>query len=178
MALKHAAAGAGIGGALVALAMQFTTPLLDKTEGVRHVPYRDIVGVLTVCVGHTGPDVTVGKVYTDQECDKLTEQDASKAAAGVLKVNPQLEYHPMVLASAISFSYNIGVAAYQKSSVAADFNAGNFQAGCSAMLKYTYAGGKYSQGLANRRTLEYKLCTSTLTPKGLPNVGIPADTGG
>lgn len=167
MAAKHIAAGAGVGATLMALTMQTVTPLLDKLEGVKHVPYRDIVNVLTVCVGHTGPDVIVNKVYSAGECDALTEKDAEKAASGVLKTSPQLIYHPMVLAATISLSYNIGVEGYAKSSVAADFNRGDFQAGCSAFMKYTYAGGKFSQGLANRRKQEYDLCVSTLTPKGV-----------
>lgn len=177
MAVKHAAAGAGAGAALMALTMQTVTPLLEKFEGVKHVPYHDIVNVLTVCAGHTGPDVIVNKVYSEGECNALTEKDAQKAAAGVLKYSPQMIYHPMQLAAAISLSYNIGVEGYGKSSVAANFNAGDFQAGCSAILKYTYAGGKFSQGLANRRQQEYNLCVSTLTPKGLANAGISTSDG-
>lgn len=172
MAARHAVIGAGAGAALMALVTQTVIPMLDRSEGVRHVSYRDIVGVLTVCVGHTGPDVVVHKVYTQTECDKLTEQDATKAANGVLKYSPHLIYHPMQLASAISFSYNIGVEGYGKSVVAADFNRGDFQAGCSALFKYEYAGGKYSEGLANRRAQEYTVCVSTLTPKGLNNVAV------
>lgn len=172
MSIKHATLGAGAGASLMAIVMHLTTPNLEALEGTRLQAYRDIGGVLTVCTGHTGPDVVVGKVYTQEQCDNLTQQDAEKAASGILKTSPQLLYHPMQLASAVSFSYNIGVGAYDKSSVASNFNAGNFQAGCSAMLKYTYVNGKFSQGVANRRQREYNLCVSTLTPKGLDNVGV------
>lgn len=169
MAVKHAAAGAGAGAVLTALLMNTVTPLLNRVEGVRHVPYYDVVHVLTVCVGHTGPDVRVKHVYSQPECDALTEKDTEKAAAGVLKVSPQLEYHPMQLAAAISFSYNVGIGGYAHSSVARNFNAGNYKAGCKALFKYEYAKGRYIQGLANRRQQEYKVCMSSMTPKGMPD---------
>lgn len=163
----------GVGGAagagLLALTLATTTPLLQREEGTKYVAYRDQVKVLTVCTGHTGPDVVVGKVYTPKECATLTTKDAEKAASGVLKVSPQLVYHPIVLASAVSFSYNVGVGTYAQSSVARDFNAGNLVQGCNDMLKYTYAGGVVNRGLINRRNQEHALCVSTLTPQGLSN---------
>lgn len=161
----------------MAIVLTTTTPVVEKFEGTRNVPYHDIVGVLTVCTGHTGSDVVVNKVYTGPECAALTEKDEVKAASGVLKVSPHLIYHPMQLAAAISFSYNVGIGGYDKSPVAADFNKGEFNQGCSALMKYTYAGGKFSQGLYNRRQQEYLICTSTLTPKGMNNVGTASNTG-
>jgi lysozyme len=156
----------------MAIVMTAVVPEIQQFEGYRSVPYHDIHGVLTVCNGHTGPDVVVKKVYSQSECADLTAKDASKAADGILKVSPHLKYHPMQLAAAISFGYNVGVGNYAKSSVASNFNTGNFQAGCSALLKYTYSGGVYSKGLDARRHYEYDICTSTLTPKGLVNVGV------
>lgn len=163
----------GAGASLIAVAVAAILPNVQQLEGTKNIPYRDIANVLTVCTGHTGLDVVPNKYYTDASCAKLTTQDLDKAAAGVLKVSPQLKYHPMQLAAAISFSYNVGVGNYGKSSVARDFNAGDLKAGCTDLMKYTYADGKYSQGLYNRRTQEYKICMSTLTPGGLAYV---ADT--
>lgn len=170
MATAHIAVGAGAGASLMAIVMTTIVPQIQSLEGTKSQAYRDIGGVLTVCSGHTGPDVVVGKVYQPSECASLTSQDAQKAASGVLKVSPQLIYHPLVLASAVSFSYNVGVGDYTRSSVATNFNNGNFLAGCSALLKYTYVDGKFNQGLANRRQQEYAICVSSLTPKGLNNV--------
>lgn len=171
MATKHIAIGAGAGASLMAIVMQTAVPAIQGFEGTKSQAYKDIGGILTVCTGHTGPDVVVGKVYDPATCAKLTQQDAQKAASGVLKFSPQLIYHPLVLAAAISFSYNVGVGTYDKSSVASNFNTGNFVAGCNALLKYSYAGGNYSSGLYNRRVQEQAICLSTLTPKGVLNVG-------
>src|SRR5450830_1198405 len=43
-------------------------------EGRRLTPYRDPVGILTVCEGITGKDVVPGKTYTPAECDALREE--------------------------------------------------------------------------------------------------------
>lgn len=169
--MRNVAIGAGAGASLMAIVMGTVVPQIQGFEGTKYTAYHDVGNVLTVCTGHTGPDVVVGKVYTPSQCANLTQADAQKAATGVLKVSPQLLYHPMQLAAAISFSYNVGVGTYAKSSVAANFNAGNFVAACNALLKYDYADGKQSVGLHNRRVAEQTICLSTLTPKGTQNVG-------
>jgi lysozyme len=163
---------AGAGATLTALALTVVTPQIEQFEGTKYKAYYDLGKVLTVCSGHTGPDVVVGKVYSPKECTALTEKDAAKAAAGVLKVSPHLLYHPMQLAAAISFSYNVGTGTYANSSVASNFNAGNFQAGCKALLLYTKVKGVDAKGLVTRRNVEYNICVSTLTVEGLKYVGV------
>jgi lysozyme len=148
--------------AAVLLAVTTATPYIEKFEGERHVPYRDITGVLTVCDGHTGHDVVVNRVYDNKQCFALTEADATKAAQGVLSKSPGLAEHPMQLAAAISFTYNVGLGVYNKSSIATDFNAGRLKQGCTDLLKYVYAGGQYSQGIYNRRKQEYAICMKGL----------------
>lgn len=168
--MRTALMGGAAGAALMATTITAVTPTIEGFEGTRNRAYRDIVGVLTVCSGHTGPDIIIGKEYTAEECRKMTFKDVHKAAQGVLAVSPHLVYHPMILASMISFTYNVGAATYAKSSVARNINAGDFSAGCAALLKYTYAGGKYVDGLRIRREKEYTLCVSSLTVNGLKNV--------
>lgn len=60
---KIVAAITGAGGAIA-----IATAMLgghDGLEGRRYVAYRDVVGVLTVCDGHTGADIILGKRYSD-----------------------------------------------------------------------------------------------------------------
>ena len=160
----------GAGAGLVAIALGVATPEIKEFEGRRKVPYYDVVKVLTVCDGHTGPEVIKGRVYSDAECDALTTKTAQKFAEGVLKVSPHLAYHPMQLAAAISFSYNVGTGTYAKSSVAKLFNQGKFIEACNFLPKYKYAGGKVYTGLVRRRAREQEICLSTLTPGGMTNV--------
>jgi lysozyme len=154
-------------GGIVTLALSIAIPQIQKFEGLRHTTYPDIGGVLSICNGHTGPDVRVNTYYTTDQCYQITERDAQKAASAIVKITPGLVDRPYTLASAISFSYNVGVGTYEHSSVAREFNAGNFTQGCQDLLKYTYVKGKYSQGLANRRDAEYKIC---MTNRGPANV--------
>lgn len=142
----------------IAAAIALAVPFIAQWEGHSNHPYRDVAGVLTVCTGHTGPDIVVKHVYTDSECKTLLAADVQSTVDGVLKVSPQLRYKPYVLAATISFSYNVGVGTYSHSSVARDFNTANYSAGCRDMLKYVYAGGKYVAGLARRRASEYAVC--------------------
>ena len=155
---------------MIAVALGVATPQIKEFEGRRNIPYYDIVKVLTVCDGHTGPDIKIGKQYSDAECDELTTAEVTKFASGVLKVSPQLAWHPMQLAAAISFSYNVGTGTYAKSSVARLFNEGKFIEACNFLPKYVYAGGKVVNGLAIRRGKEQTICLSTLTVGGMKNV--------
>ena len=169
MAKKAILAGSASAGLLV-LALNVATPEITALEGQQNVAYRDVANVLTVCNGHTGPDIVVGKVYSDQECHTMTVADAKKAADGVLAVSPQLLWHPMQLAAAISFSYNVGTGTYRSSTVAKLFNKGDFLGACNFLPHYKYANGRVVQGLVNRRAREQFICLSTLTADGMNNV--------
>lgn len=141
----------------IAAAVALILPSIQRDEGYVPHPYRDVVGVLTVCYGHTGPDIQI-RTYTNKECKVLLYDDVVKFATGVVKITPSIENRVYTLAATISFAYNIGLTKYADSSIAKEFNAGHYKQGCTNMLKYTYAKGKYIQGLANRRQGEYALC--------------------
>lgn len=161
--------GATAGAGLMAIALEIATPQITTFEGMRTRAYKDVVGVLTVCAGHTGKDIVANKTYTLEECNAMTEKDAKIHADGVLAVSPHLIYHPMQLAAATSFTYNVGVGAYAKSTVAKRFNAGDFQGACNYMLNYKYAGGRVWRGLEIRREQERKICLTSLTKEGYAN---------
>lgn len=148
------------GGAFVALALSLATPLVERWEGTRTDPYRDIVGVLTVCTGETR--VTMRR-YTRAECKAMLDETlAVDWAPAVLKAVPALKNRPHQLAAAISLTYNIGEAAFAQSSVARRFNAGDWRGGCDAFLMWNRAGGKVVKGLDNRRRDERRLCLTGL----------------
>ena len=63
--LRKAVAAAIGGGAIAIASVLITGPSgNDGLEGVSYIPYKDIVGVWTVCHGHTGKDIMLGKTYT------------------------------------------------------------------------------------------------------------------
>lgn len=131
-------------------------------EGTRYTPYEDIVGVLTVCQGYTGKDIVRGRHYTPSECKQLLSKELEVHSRGVYNcVNVPLNQHQFD--AFVLFTYNVGVNAFCTSnSVLRPLNQGDYKAACDGLLKWVYAGGKYSQGLYNRRVYERKMCLGEL----------------
>lgn len=156
MAVKKSAVATGG----VAAALILAIPFVGKWEGKSNDPYKDIVGVQTVCYGETRIPM---KRYTDEECASMLrfaiENDFMQP---VLKSTPTLSNRPHELAAATSLSYNIGLANYNKSTARRKFLENKFIEGCLAFRpwdKVTRLGKKIvSRGLANRRKDEIKLC--------------------
>ncbi|RJK63735.1 lysozyme [Serratia marcescens] len=150
--LKKRLLGAATGGAIAIAAV-----LIPSLEGVEYKPYRDVVGVLTVCYGHTGPDIIPDKTYTEAECKAMLDKDLQPFARSVersVKV-PASEYQKAAL---ISFSYNFGVKAFESSTLLKKLNAGDSRGACDEMRRWNKAGGKVWKGLINRREVEREIC--------------------
>jgi len=150
-----------IGGIVLASAGLIAS--VASLEGTETVPYKDIVGVQTVCSGHTGPDIKPGKIYTAQECNRLLVQDLSKHGQGVLQCTKvplnQNQYDAFV-----SFAYNVGVSAYCQSTLVKKLNNGDYTAACNELTRWVYAGGKRVKGLVLRREKEKALCLKPVSP--------------
>ena len=73
---------AAVGGGAIAIASALITGPTgnDGLEGVRYDPYQDVVGVWTVCYGHTGKDIMLSKRYTEAECRALLSKDLNTVA--------------------------------------------------------------------------------------------------
>ncbi|MDZ8739087.1 lysozyme [Escherichia coli] len=131
--------------------------LLVLVEGTAYEPYYDTGGVLTVCNGITGPDVVPGKRYTPDECERLLQKHLAvykKAVDRYVKV----DMNNYQRAALISFSYNIGVDAFKKSTLLKKINKGDFKGACKEMDRWVYDNGRYIQGLKNRRDIERAIC--------------------
>lgn len=151
MAFNPRAAGLALGAGL-----SIAAALAATFEGHRAQPYRDVTGIPTVCYGHTGKDIQ-DREYTQAECDALLKVDMLKAAQGVQGcVRAPMTVN--TLAAYTDLTYNIGIAAFCRSSVARLANAGDHDGSCRAILLYVYAGGQKLRGLERRRQAEYKLC--------------------
>ncbi len=140
-----------------ASALSLASAIIPELEGVRYAPYYDVAGVLTVCYGHTGKDIVPGKRYTPQECQAMLNKDLQPFARAVERAVtiPADEYQKAAL---ISFSYNVGISAFQHSALLRELNAGRFEQACEGLKKWIWAGGKRWKGLMNRREVEYKVC--------------------
>lgn len=150
------------GTTMLAAALSLATPEIMRWEGKRNDPYRDIVGVMTVCYGETQANM---RRYTDAECsDMLSKRLHRDYATPILRCVPDFAKHPHPFAASVSLSYNIGVSAFCRSTSAAQFRRGNWQAGCDAMRAWNRAGGQVVRGLVRRREAERRLCLGSKSP--------------
>lgn len=147
-----------IAGSIVA-AMAVATPFIAGWEGKRNDPYKDLIGLDTVCYGETRVPM---RRYSDSECSAMLIKAVGDFMQPVIDCTPGLINRPSQLAAATSLAYNIGDGAYCRSTVAKRFNAGSFRAACDGFLVWVNAGGKRVQGLVNRREAERKLCLTGL----------------
>lgn len=142
----------------VMLAGAAGTTALISDEGWVTRTYSDIVGVKTACAGVV---VKESRTYTDQECQVMTAQAELKIGLAIAQCLP--EKLPVDTRAAYQrFAYNIGPAAFCKSSVAARARAGDLGGSCYMMSKYVYAGGKKNRGLEARRAREIAQCQKGL----------------
>lgn len=151
-----------VGGVSVA-AMAVALGLTTKWEDTKTQPYRDIVGVWTVCTGETRVEM---KPYTPAQCRTFLE-GAIKGTygAGVLRCVPSIQTSPYQLGAAISVAYNVGVSAFCGSTMARQFNAGDWYSACRAFELWNKAGGVVITGLSNRRNDEMRACFTNLPPE-------------
>jgi len=154
-AIKTAAkiGGAGVAGLAAALIMRW--------EGERYEPYLDAVGVLTVCYGHTGPDIIGGKRYTHAECQALLAADMALASAEVNRCLPMPKL-AHVEAALTSAAFNIGPRVVCGSTLQKKALANDWPAACAELDRWKYARGRELRGLVLRRADERALCEGRL----------------
>jgi lysozyme len=127
--------------------------LIRKWEGCRLKAYRDAVGVLTIGYGHTGPDVTEGLEWTQEQADEALTHDMQWAKDAV-QAQATRTLKPNEEAAFVSLTYNIGASAFANSETLRLFNANDPVGAALALIKWHKAGGKPLKGLLRRRLEE------------------------
>jgi len=143
------------GGAAGAALLAFATAYTSHWEGRRHVPYRDVGGVLTVCDGHTGPDIIPGKRYSDAECDAILQKDLIAHEGRLLSCAPDLADPKRVpddtYVAINDWAFNVGTGAACKSTLIRKVKAGDLRGACMELSKWVYVNERVIKGLATRR---------------------------
>jgi lysozyme len=141
-------------------------------EGERLTPYKDVTGVPTVCMGHTG-DVEMRQYHHD-ECVALLQRDMSEANSIVRRcVGREM---PLNVEAAITdFVFNVGAGRArngadkgkdgfcvlkngQPSTMRVRASAGDWAGVCQQFQFWTTAGGVEYRGLVRRREADRALC--------------------
>ena len=151
----------GLGIAAATAAAIFAT--IAGWEGKENDPYRDIVGVWTVCYGDTA-SVTPGVRQSDAQCAERLDSQVAAHAAPIIRCVPALRQpsRQNQLVASVSLAYNIGPSGFCRSTAARLFNAGQWRSGCDAFLRWNRAGGRIVRGLTNRRRAEHAICVRGL----------------
>lgn len=134
--------------------------LIKEFEGVKLTAYKCPAGIWTIGIGHTAaagpPKVEPGMTITLQEAYDILNRDLDQYEAAVNKfVKVPLSQNQFD--ALVSFVYNVGVGAFQKSTLLKKLNAGQYSAVPGELMKWTKAGGRELPGLVRRRRAEASL---------------------
>lgn len=152
--------------------------LIKKWEGFRDTAYLDPVGIPTIGYGTirypSGKKVQIGDVLSEQEAEAFLHLECEKTAKIVSElVNVPLNQNQFD--ALVSFCYNVGVGAFQESTLRKKLNAGDNLEAAQEFDNWVFAtenGVKRKlEGLVNRRRDE-----KTLFQKN-DNLGTPLELG-
>jgi lysozyme len=132
--------------------------LLKSFEGCKLKAYRDIVGVLTIGYGSTGPHVFEGLTITQDEADDLLKRDLVRFEDGVTSL-VKVPINQFQFDALVSFAYNVGLSALKNSTLLRKLNAGDTNGASVQFLVWNRAGGREVSGLTRRRQAEKELFT-------------------
>ncbi len=128
---------------------------LKNWEGLRTTAYKCPSGVWTIGYGHTG-GVSAGQTITEAQAEQFLRQDLQSFenqvtnmanSAGVQLSQGQFD-------ALVSFAYNCGGGALQKSGILGMLKEGKVDAAASKMNEYVHGGGQVLPGLVSRRKVE------------------------
>ena len=145
-----------VGAGAAALAV----PLVQHFEGTVFSTYRDPVGIITACTGHTGSELKMGQTYTREQCEEMLYKDLAKHADALSCVRVPLTDGQR--AAFLSFAFNVGDDAFCRSTLVRKANVGDINGACAELSRWTYASGKQLPGLVRRRAAERQLCEQGL----------------
>lgn len=100
--------------------------LLIAREGKRNKAYLDSVGVWTIGVGHTGPEVHEGLAWTDAEIDAALRADLDRFEDAI-NDNVTVGLEPYQFDALVSFAFNVGVGAFKSSTLLKKINLHRFE---------------------------------------------------
>jgi lysozyme len=122
---------------------------IEQREGKRNKAYKDSRGFWTIGVGHYGPNVHEGLAWTDQQIADALKDDL-KTAEDAINLYVKVPLRQNQFDALVSFVFNIGVHAFETSTVLRRLNQGDYMGGALAMLMW-----EKQKELVNRRESEY-----------------------
>lgn len=145
--------------------------LVKQSEGERAVPYDDarpdyvlkpgdkVFGTLTCGVGHTGPDVVIGEVWSQERIDWTLKSDLDEHECQMMAL-VKVPLSQGQTDGLLDWCFEEGVGRLKESTLLKVLNAGDYAAVPAEMMKWVYVGKTVASGLVRRREAEIKLWNS------------------
>ena len=142
-------------GALVLSAAGFVSIALH--EGYRGEAYVPVPNDRATLGFGTTENVKLGDKTTPPAALERALRDVAKFE-GAAKKCIKVPMHQHEYDVAISFSYNVGAAAFCSSTFVKKLNAGDYAGACAELSRWVKVKGRVVQGLVNRRAAERAKC--------------------
>lgn len=111
------------------------TGVIQHNEGLSLTAYKDSAGIPTICYGET-KGVKMGQRATLRDCQKQLIQSAGGHAKALDGLPMQLS--DVALLGALDFTYNVGVAGFNGSSVKRHLKSLDYASAAQAVLDWRY----------------------------------------
>jgi lysozyme len=98
--------------------------------------------------------------WMKEEVDGLLKHDIQRFELGVLRLLGTLQPTQSEFDALVSFSFNLGLGTFQRSTVRSAFIRGDKTRAGEVLLKYCRAGGRVLKGLQRRRLAEHAMFMS------------------
>ncbi len=132
---------------------------LKQWEGFEANAYKDTGGVWTIGYGTIkwkGQPVAQGMAITEKEAELALQEDLAWAQTAVNQL-VRVSLTQNMFDALVSFVYNVGETAFQKSTLLRLLNQGNYTEVSKQFERWRFDNGKEVKGLLNRREAERAL---------------------
>jgi len=130
---------------------------IKKWEGLRTKAYQDSGGVWSIGYGHTAgagdPKPVKGMVISQRQAEAILIRDLRHFEAAVTR-HVKVALNDNQFAALVSFCYNVGEAAFKRSTLLKKLNQGHYDQVSVELGKWVHVKGKRVSGLVNRRAAE------------------------
>ena len=111
----------------------------------------------TIGVGATGPGISKGVVWTQQQADDRLMADLARFGRGVWNAIGEKETTQNRFDALVGFSFNVGLGNLLNSTLLRMHIAGDYVGAADQFIRWNRAAGKVLAGLTRRREAEAKL---------------------
>lgn len=130
--------------------------LIKVFEGFHHFPYRCPAGYYTIGYGHLIKKGEYFKQISQEEGEEILKRDLRITERQVMR-NIKVDLKQTEFDALVSFTYNLGGAALQRSVLRQKINSLNYEEIECEFMRWVYVGSIKLPGLVRRRKKEVEL---------------------